>query len=95
MTVDTNSIPKEQDLIQHGNEAEALLGNQMFSKTVNGLIEATFAGFVNTKPDETTQREQAYHHYKALQDIVNTLHQRVAIRDEILASDESDNNGEE
>jgi len=94
MTVETTD--KQDALIDNGNEAEALLKNEIFGKTINGLIEATFSGFVNSKPEDAALREQTYHHYKALQDIVNTLHQRVAIRDEILAeSSESDNNGEE
>ena len=95
MTVDTNSITKERDLIQQGDEAETLLNNETFSKVINSLVENTFQQFVDTKPGEKDKREQNYNHYRALIDIVYTLRQRVQVRDEIVAGNElSDNNGE-
>ena len=93
MTVDKNSIPKENDLIQQGNEAEALLGSEAFNSTVNNLVEETFQQFVNSKPADTEAREQIYNNYRALVSIVHTLQQRVAVREEINLRN-SDNNGE-
>ena len=36
------------------------------------------------------KREKIYHHYRALVDIVHTLNQRVAVRDEIIAKNDTD-----
>ena len=95
MTVDTNSMTNEHDLIQQGDEAEALLSSEAFNTVVNRLVESTFQTFVNTKPEDTERREITYNHYRALVDIVNTLKQFVSVRDEIMAkNDNSDNNGE-
>ena len=96
-STDTN-IEKEADLVQQGDEAQALLGNTAFNQVVNQLVEASFQSFTNSKPEENQTRERAYHHYRGLVDIVNTLQQRVAVRDEINAKNDkqnSDNNGEE
>ena len=93
MTVDTDSITEERDLIQQGDEAEALLKTEAFNKIVNSLVEETFQSFVNSKPGEGEKRESNYNKYRALVEIVHTLQQRVSVRDEINAS--SDNNGEE
>lgn len=96
-STDTN-IEKEAVLVQQGDEAQALLGNTTFNQVVNQLVEASFQSFTNSKPEENQTRERAYHHYRGLVDIVNTLQQRVAVRDEINAKNDkqnSDNNGEE
>ena len=89
---------KEEQLIQLGNEAETLLNQDVFNKTVNQLVEGTFQSFVNSKPEDSSGREKSYAHYRALVDIVNTLQQRVSVRDEINKKQEelkSDNNKEE
>lgn len=94
---DTQSASTDTALIEQGDEAAALLKHDIFTKTVNQLVETTFQNFVNSEPDRPEKRENAYHHYRALVDIVNTLQQRVAVRDGILEraeSDNSDNNGE-
>ena len=75
----------QNSLIRMGEEAEALLKAEIFNKTVNGLVDASFQSFCNSKPEDKEQRERAYAHYRALVDIVATLQQRVAIKDEIVA----------
>ena len=90
-------IEKEAVLVQQGDEAQALLETAAFNQVVNQLVEASFQTFTNTKPEENQTRERAYHHYRGLVDIVNTLQQRVAVRDEINAKNDkqnSDNNGD-
>ena len=52
---------------------------------INNLVETSFQNFVNSKPDDGASRERTYQHYRALLDVTNTLHQRVAVRDEMLA----------
>jgi hypothetical protein len=92
-------MEKEEQLVTLGDQSEALLKQEVFNKTVNQLVEGTFQAFVNSKPEETNAREKAYAHYRALVDIVNTLQQRVSVRDEIInknkQAEQSDNNDEE
>ncbi len=76
-----------------GVDAENLLGTDIFNNTINQLVEASFQTFTNTNPGEHEKREQAYHHYRALVDIVQTLQQRVTIKDEITTK--ADNNNQE
>lgn len=85
MTIDVDELPnKEEQLLQLGEEADALLKADVFNKTVNGLVDTTFQNFCNSKPEETEVRERSYQHYRALVDIVSTLQQRVQIKDGIL-----------
>jgi len=90
----STDIAKERDLIQQGDEADVLLKNDVFNKTINNMVENVFQQFVNSQAEDEKSRERIYNHYRALVDIVHTLQQRVAVRDEILAKDDSDNNGE-
>ena len=94
----SEAISQEQNLIESGNAAEELLKTETFTKTINQLVDASFQTFCNSKAEEADARERAYHHYRGLVDIVNTLQQRVAVRDGINAKNDeqnSDNNGEE
>tara|TARA_B100000287_G_scaffold122477_1_gene114341 strand:+ start:16358 stop:16621 length:264 start_codon:yes stop_codon:yes gene_type:complete len=87
-------MDKEEQLVVLGDQAEALLKQEVFNTTINQLVEGTFQSFVNSKPENSSKREEAYAHYRALVDIVNTLQQRVSVRDEINKKN-SDNNKEE
>ena len=86
---------KEEQLIQMGVDAENLLSTDIFNTTINQLVEASFQTFTGSKPDEMEKREQAYHHYRALVDIVQTLQQRVSVKDEIVAKADNSNQEEE
>ena len=87
---------QEEQLVRMGEAAEVLLDNDAFSSTVNQLVDASFQNFANSTPDENVKREAAYHHYRALVDIVSTLRQRVQVKDEIVSKlAEDDNNQEE
>lgn len=88
---------QEEQLVRMGEAAEVLLDNDAFSSTVNQLVDASFQNFTNSTPDENVKREAAYHHYRALVDIVSTLRQRVQVKDEIvskLAADDNNQNEE-
>lgn len=88
----------EEELLQQGDQADALLSSDAFNNVVNTLVEESFQRFVNSKAEEVNEREQSYSHYRALVSIVNALQQRVSVRDEIMKereSNDSDNNGEE
>lgn len=85
---------EEEQMIRQGDNAEMLLGIKAFSETVDNMVHQSFQNFVNSKPEETSVRERAYSHYRALVDIVSTLQQQVSIRNEINAKNERDNNEE-
>ena len=88
---------KEEQLTRIGDEAEQLLNTAAFNATVNQLVDASFQAFCNSKPEDKEARERSYQHYRALVDIVNTLQQRVHVRDQINQSQaqEQDNNHQE
>ena len=74
----------EEELIQLGEDAEALLKSEPFNRVINKLVEQTFQSFVNSQPEQSKERSITYYHYRALVDVVNTLKQQVAVRDEVL-----------
>ena len=78
-------MPNEDELLRLGDEAQALLSADVFDKTVNDLVNQAFQAFCNSKPEDQDARERAFHHYRALVDIVQTLQQRVTVKDEIVA----------
>lgn len=83
-------MEEEEQLISYGESADNLLNNNHFNKTVDNLVQSTFQAFVNSKLEDAEGRERTFAHYRALVDIVNTLRQQVAVRDEILAKREAD-----
>ena len=83
----------EQELINQGEDAEALLKSEPFNRVVNKLVEQQFQSFVNSTPEQSKERSITYYHYRALVDVVNTLKQQVSIKDEVLAK--RDNSEEE
>ena len=84
----------ELQMIKDGEDAEVLLGSDTFNSTINNLVDQAFKNFVNSKPEEKEVRELSYNHYRALVEIVSTLQQRVAVKDQIKAKAD-DNNQEE
>jgi hypothetical protein len=86
---------QEEQLCRIGDDAETLLKSDVFTLTVNQLVDASFQTFANSEPADYEGRERAFHHYRALVDIVSTLQQRVSIRDEIISKKADDNNQEE
>ena len=84
----------QETLVRLGEEAEVLLDTEAFSTTINQLVDASFQSFTNSAPLETSKREQAYQHYRALVDIVSTLRQRVAVKDEIAAQSADDDSNQ-
>ena len=82
---------QEEQLRTRGDQAEQLLGSEAFNDVINGLVESTFQTFVNSSVSDNEARDNAYRHYRALVDVVNTLKQRVSIRDEIVAKYEINN----
>ncbi len=77
-------MSKEEELIQYGNDCELVLKSESFNRVVNSLVEQSFQKFVNSQPEQKVERETAYNHYRALVDVVNTLKQQVAVKEEII-----------
>ena len=86
---------QEEQLVVAGDEAEALIGASAFTSVINELVEQTFQTFVNTSPEDREKCEQAYIHYRALVDVVNTLKQRVEVRNSIQAATNGDSSQED
>ena len=86
---------QEEQLVVAGDEAGAVLSGSAFNSVINELVERTFQTFVNTEPFDKDKREQAYSHYRALVDVVDTLKQRVQVRDSIVEQQNADNRQEE
>ena len=84
----------EEQMVVMGNDAEQFLNSTVFTSVVNSLIEQSFNGYVNSAPQDIDQRNAVYFQYQALREIVDTIKQRVAIRDEIESKNESKNNEE-
>lgn len=85
------SDPKEEQLVREGEQAEQLLNNEIFATVTNKLVEQAFQSFVNSKPEETKEREKLFYQYRGLVDIHQTLQQSVAVKDNIM----NRNNNEE
>ena len=86
---------QEEQLVVAGDEAGAVLNGSAFNSVINDLVERTFQTFVNTEPADKDKREYAYNHYRALVDVVDTLKQRVQVRDSIVEQQNGDNSQEE
>ena len=86
---------QEEQLVMAGDEAGAVLSGSAFNSVINELVERSFQTFVNTEPADKDKREYAYNHYRALVDVVDTLKQRVQVRDSILEQQNGDNSQEE
>ena len=81
----------ELQMIKDGEDAEVLLGSDTFNSTINNLVDQAFQNFVNSKPEQKEVRELSYNHYRALVEIVSTLQQRVAVKDQIKANADDNN----
>jgi hypothetical protein len=86
---------QEEQLVMAGDEAGAVLSGSAFNSVINELVERAFQTFVNTEPADKDKREYAYNHYRALVDVVDTLKQRVQVRDSIVEQQNGDNSQEE
>jgi hypothetical protein len=86
---------QEEQLVMAGDGAGAVLSGSAFNSVINELVERSFQTFVNTEPADKDKREYAYNHYRALVDVVDTLKQRVQVRDSIVEQQNGDNSQEE
>jgi len=80
----------DEQLVNLGTDAETLLNTEAFTKTVNMMVDSTVQAFLSSAPEEEAKRTEAYGHYRAIVDIVNTLRQQVEVRDQIDAKAKED-----
>ena len=88
-------MTEQEELIRYGEDCELVLKSESFNRVINSLVEQAFQKFVNSQPEHKVERENAYTHYRALVDVVNTLKQQVAVKEEIIAKSEGDTSQEE
>jgi hypothetical protein len=85
----------EEQLVQLGVDAEVLLNTEAFNRTINSLVDSSVQEFLGSAPDEEDKRSNAYYHYRALVDIVNTLRQQAEVRDQINSKQDEPTTEEE
>ena len=78
-------MSEEEQLVENGEAAQAVLSQPAFNQVINTLVERSFQTFVNSKPGEAESRERSYRQYHAIVEVVDTLKQQVSIKDEIVA----------
>ena len=88
-------MTQEDQMVAMGTDAEQFLNSEVFTSVVNSLVELSFNTYINSAPKDIEQRNAVYYQYQALREIVDTIKQRVAIRDEIESKNESNSKTEE
>lgn len=86
---------EEQEIIRHGQLAEAALSNPAIANCVNELSEQLANAMLGTAPQETALREKFYFLHSALRELAALLNHRVALKAQIeasLADEENDTN---
>lgn len=73
-----------EELIERGNRGEALLHTATFHEAMADLTRIYMSALLNTKSEQTNEREHLYAGARAVQDISGVLNQWVAVRDQII-----------
>ena len=81
-------------LIERGTAAEALLSDQAFNAVINDLLNYYVQSLINSTPDQEQLRSSAYYQSRAINDVVAVLRQWVAIKDQLLNSEQEENDYE-
>lgn len=79
----------EEYLIARGNRAEELLRNDTFALAFKDMIDYNLNAFLTSRPEDEKQREYAYYQVSAIQQITGLLQQWVAIKEQIIANNDS------
>ena len=74
----------DQQIIEQGTHAETLLASDAFNRTVRGLLDQYVSMFFSTDPAQVDDRQAAYYSARAVNEIINTLNQQVAMKEQIL-----------
>ena len=78
----------DQKFIEQRTHAETLLGTDAFNSIVRGLLDTYVNMFFSTDPAQLDERQAAYYSARAVNEIINTLNQQVAMKDQILQTKE-------
>lgn len=87
-----DNTPTDSHYIERGNAAESLLQGGIFVGAANELLNTYMAAIMQSRPEDFKERETAYAGSRAVQDIVGVLNQWVAVRDQIIANADEENN---
>lgn len=85
----------QDQIVELGIRAEALLQSKTFSFVVAHLTEQYTNAMLQSAPNEQDKREHLYHLNRALSDVVSQLSSYVTSRDTILAARAQDEQEEE
>lgn len=77
-------------LIERGTAAEVLLADQAFNSVINDLLNYYVQTLIQSSPDQEQQRNSAYYQTRAVNDVVAVLRQWVAIKDQLISSEQED-----
>lgn len=77
-------------LIERGTAAEVLLSDQAFNSVINDLLNYYVQTLIQSSPDQEQQRNAAYYQTRAVNDVVAVLRQWVAIKDQLISSEQED-----
>lgn len=80
----------QEQFIQRGNLAEALLTQETFQLAANELTQYYIQETFGTDPKEIQKREGYYFQAKGLHDMIGLLNQWVATRDQIIRNQADD-----
>ena len=75
---------QEQEIVQQGLQAEALLDNEAFASTIKALCLESMAQWAESKASQEEDRERNYYFYQGLKAIEAELNGRVQAKDEIV-----------
>lgn len=85
-----NLTAQEQQSVELGIKAQALLADQFFQFFMSEMTNAYIASLVSTKQDETQVREGLYSSIKAMQDVGATLNHWGQVKEQIFANANTD-----
>lgn len=83
---------EEQQIVEAGIQARYLLENETFQGAINALSEQLSTAIINTGLEDDKRRERLYLMHTCLVELVNTLKQRVAAKENIEQRENADDN---
>ena len=79
----------EEALVSRGLRAQELLQNDTFAQAFKDLIDYSLNAFLTSKYEDEKLRESAYYQAQAVQQVTGLLQQWVAIKEQIIANNDS------
>lgn len=79
----------DEALVTRGLRAQELLQNPTFELAFKDLIDYSLNAFLTSKYEDEKIREAAYYQAQAIQQVTGLLQQWVAIKEQIIANNDS------